>query len=175
MSRTRLRSRLKLARPYIWRSIILKLRGIVPRAGSSARGVAAYKGLRCPYRGLGGEVAGDSPAQALRPSCCGCGSIWGGASNRTIDAYAHGLAEHLTRCVREDVDPQASSRADVAGHVKELTERPSRQGPNVISENWVPAWRTPQFSSVSCRRGCGTGPSGHVDLAVLRPKQRRDR
>lgn len=56
-----------------------------------------------------------------------------GRAPRTIDAYARGLAEYLVMCEREGVDPVTASRAHVAVYVRELTERPSRRGVNVVS------------------------------------------
>jgi site-specific recombinase XerD len=56
-----------------------------------------------------------------------------GRAPRTIDAYARGLAEYLVMCEREGVDPVTASRAHVAVYVRELTERPSRRGMNVVS------------------------------------------
>jgi site-specific recombinase XerD len=56
-----------------------------------------------------------------------------GRAPRTIDAYARGLAEYLEMCERDGVDPLAAGRADVARFVRELTERPSRRGGNVVS------------------------------------------
>lgn len=61
--------------------------------------------------------------------------VWSdlGRSARTIDAYGRGLAEFLTVCEREGVDPLTAGRADVAVFVRELTERPHRRGANVVS------------------------------------------
>jgi integrase/recombinase XerD len=56
-----------------------------------------------------------------------------GRAPRTIDAYARGLAEYLEMCDREGVDPATANRAHVAVYVRELTERPSRRGANVVS------------------------------------------
>ena len=56
-----------------------------------------------------------------------------GRAPRTIDAYARGLAEYLEMCEREGVDPVTPSRAHVGVYVRELTERPSRRGANVVS------------------------------------------
>jgi site-specific recombinase XerD len=56
-----------------------------------------------------------------------------GRAPRTIDAYARGLAEYLQMCERDGVDPLAAHKADVARFVRELTERPSRRGTNVVS------------------------------------------
>jgi site-specific recombinase XerD len=56
-----------------------------------------------------------------------------GRAPRTIDAYARGLAEYLEMCERAGVDPLGATRADIARFVRELTERPSRRGVNVVS------------------------------------------
>lgn len=56
-----------------------------------------------------------------------------GRAPRTIDAYARGLAEYLQMCEREGVDPVTASRAHIAIYVRELAERPSRRGANVVS------------------------------------------
>ncbi|WKN60166.1 integrase [Rhodococcus opacus] len=44
-----------------------------------------------------------------------------------------GLAEYLEMCEREGVDPLTASRAHVGVYVRELTDRPSRRGANVVS------------------------------------------
>lgn len=56
-----------------------------------------------------------------------------GRAPRTIDAYARGLAEYLQGCEREGVDPLTATRAHIGIYVRELTERPSLRGPNVVS------------------------------------------
>ncbi|MFE9328928.1 tyrosine-type recombinase/integrase [Nocardia sp. NPDC052278] len=56
-----------------------------------------------------------------------------GRAPRTIDAYGRGLAEYLLLCERERVDPVTASRAHIAVFVRELTSRPHRRGPNVVS------------------------------------------
>src|SRR6266487_3912726 len=56
-----------------------------------------------------------------------------GRAARTIDAYARGLAEYLTMCEREGVDPVTAGKAHVAMYVRELTNRPSLRGANVVS------------------------------------------
>ncbi|HYB37618.1 MAG: site-specific integrase [Mycobacterium sp.] len=56
-----------------------------------------------------------------------------GRASRTIDAYARGLAEYLLMCDRAGVDPVVANRAHIAAYVRELTERPSRRGANVVS------------------------------------------
>lgn len=58
-----------------------------------------------------------------------------GRAPRTIDAYARGLAEYLGMCDRQGVDPLTASRRHVARFVRELSERPSRRGANVVSIN----------------------------------------
>ena len=56
-----------------------------------------------------------------------------GRAPRTIDAYARGLAECLTVCERDGVDPVAANRLQVAAFVKDLSTRPSRRGSNVVA------------------------------------------
>jgi integrase/recombinase XerD len=56
-----------------------------------------------------------------------------GRAPRTIDAYARGLAEYLTVCERDGVDPVAANRLQVAAFVKDLSTRPSRRGSNVVA------------------------------------------
>ncbi|MCD2106998.1 site-specific integrase [Rhodococcus erythropolis] len=56
-----------------------------------------------------------------------------GRAPRTIDAYARGLSEYLQMCERESVDPLTATRAHIGIYVRELTERPSLRGPNVVS------------------------------------------
>ena len=56
-----------------------------------------------------------------------------GRAPRTIDAYARGLAEYLQMCERESTDPLTATRADIGIYVRELTERPSLRGPNIVS------------------------------------------
>lgn len=61
--------------------------------------------------------------------------VWSdlGRGPRTLDAYARGLAEYLLLCEREGIDPVSASRAHVALFVRELSSRPHRRGPNVVS------------------------------------------
>jgi hypothetical protein len=61
--------------------------------------------------------------------------VWAdlGRAPRTIDAYARGLAEFLTVCEREGIDPLTADRANIASFVRELNGRPSRRGANVVS------------------------------------------
>lgn len=56
-----------------------------------------------------------------------------GRAPRTTDAYAGGLAEYLQVCEREGVDPLNATRTHIGIYVRELTERPSPRGPNVVS------------------------------------------
>jgi site-specific recombinase XerD len=61
--------------------------------------------------------------------------VWSdlGRAPRTIDAYARGLAEYLGMCERAGIDPLTANRAHIASFVRELTERPSHRGANVMS------------------------------------------
>ncbi|MEV4033738.1 hypothetical protein [Streptomyces umbrinus] len=56
-----------------------------------------------------------------------------GRAPRTLDAYCRGLAEYLSLCEREAVDPLSAGRMHVAVFVRELTSRPHRRGVNVVS------------------------------------------
>lgn len=56
-----------------------------------------------------------------------------GRAPRTMDAYARGLAEYLEMCERVGIDPLGADRAHIASYVRELAERPSRRGANVVS------------------------------------------
>jgi integrase/recombinase XerD len=75
------------------------------------------------------------PVLARHERAAGWLQVWTdlGRAPRTIDAYARGLAEYLVMCDREGVDPLTANRAHVAVYVRELTERPSRRGANVVS------------------------------------------
>ena len=61
--------------------------------------------------------------------------VWAdlGRAPRTMDAYARGLAEYLEMRERVGVDPLGADRAHIASYVRELAERPSRLGANVVS------------------------------------------
>jgi integrase/recombinase XerD len=56
-----------------------------------------------------------------------------GLAPRTVDAYRRGLAEYLASCDRQGVDPVQARRAHLARYVRELRERPSRRGGNVVA------------------------------------------
>ena len=80
------------------------------------------------------EFAEKWPVLGRHEVAAGWLRIWAdlGRAPRTIDAYARGLAEYLDVCERENVDPATANR-HVAMFVRELTRRPSRRGPNVVS------------------------------------------
>jgi site-specific recombinase XerD len=56
-----------------------------------------------------------------------------GLAPRTIEAYARGLTDYLTVCGKSGVDPLTAGRVEIARYVRDLTERPSRRGVNVVS------------------------------------------
>jgi site-specific recombinase XerD len=56
-----------------------------------------------------------------------------GMSPRTIDAYGRALADYLTVCQREGIEPLTADRSGVARYVHELLERPNRRGGNVVT------------------------------------------
>ena len=56
-----------------------------------------------------------------------------GLAPGTIKAYARGFADYLSLCQREQIDPLTAGRADVARYVRDLMERPSRRGRQVVA------------------------------------------
>ena len=56
-----------------------------------------------------------------------------GRSPQTVQAYARSLVDYLDYCDRAGVDVVVAGRADVAGYLGDLRERPSRHGANVIA------------------------------------------
>jgi integrase/recombinase XerD len=56
-----------------------------------------------------------------------------GRSPRTVETYARSLVDYLAWCERADVEVVSAGRAQVAGYVRDLRERPGRRGANVIS------------------------------------------
>lgn len=56
-----------------------------------------------------------------------------GLARRTIEAYALGLADYLTVCARDGIDPLIAEKADVARYVRDLVDRPNPRGGNVVA------------------------------------------
>ena len=56
-----------------------------------------------------------------------------GRSPRTVDAYARSLVDYLRFCERDDIDVVGAGRAEIAGYVRDLRERPGRHGANVVA------------------------------------------
>lgn len=56
-----------------------------------------------------------------------------GLASRTLEAYARGLADYLTVCRREAIDPLIAGRAEIARYVRDLVGRPSPRGTTIIS------------------------------------------
>jgi site-specific recombinase XerD len=52
-------------------------------------------------------------------------------AENTVDAYGRGMEEYLTFCEGTGVEPEAATRADVAGFVNNLCSRPNAHGGNV--------------------------------------------
>jgi integrase/recombinase XerD len=55
-----------------------------------------------------------------------------GRAPQTVLAYARSLADYLAWGDRETVDVRAAGRAEIAGYVRDLRERPGRRGANVL-------------------------------------------
>jgi integrase/recombinase XerD len=53
--------------------------------------------------------------------------------NAHYRAYARGLSDYLTVCIREEIDPLNAGRAEIARYVRDLFERPSARGTTIIS------------------------------------------
>lgn len=56
-----------------------------------------------------------------------------GLAPRTLEAYARGLADYLTVCGREAIDPLSAGRAEIARYVRDLVQRPSPRGATIVS------------------------------------------
>jgi site-specific recombinase XerD len=56
-----------------------------------------------------------------------------GLARGTLEAYARGLADYLTVCGRERIDPLSAGRAEVAGYVRDLVRRPNPRGATVVA------------------------------------------
>jgi integrase/recombinase XerD len=56
-----------------------------------------------------------------------------GRSPRTMEAYARSLVDYLGWCDRAGVDALGAGRAEIAGYLRDLRERPSRYGANVVA------------------------------------------
>ena len=56
-----------------------------------------------------------------------------GRSPRTVEAYARSLVDYLRFCERVGVDVVGAGRAEIAGYVRDLRERPGRHGANVVA------------------------------------------
>jgi integrase/recombinase XerD len=56
-----------------------------------------------------------------------------GRPPRTVEAYARSLVDYLGWCDRVGVDALAAGRAEIAGYLRDLRERPSRYGANVVA------------------------------------------
>src|SRR5687767_15729096 len=98
----------------------------------------------CRYLEPGGPALEGSAATTLATrwpvlARCPDGLTWLGIqadlglAPRTIDAYARGLTDYLLVCEREGIDPLTAERAEIARYVRDLTARPSRRGPNVVT------------------------------------------
>jgi integrase/recombinase XerD len=56
-----------------------------------------------------------------------------GLAPRTLEAYARGLADYLTLCLREGIDPLTAGRAEIARYVRDLVRRPSPRGATIVA------------------------------------------
>ena len=56
-----------------------------------------------------------------------------GRSPRTVEAYSRSLVDYLAWCDRAGVEVETAGRAEIAGYLRDLRERPGRHGADVIS------------------------------------------
>jgi len=56
-----------------------------------------------------------------------------GLAQGTLEAYARGLADYLTVCGRERIDPLRAGRAEIASYVRDLVRRPNPRGATVVA------------------------------------------
>jgi len=56
-----------------------------------------------------------------------------GRSPWTVQAYTRSLVDYLAWCDRAGVEVETAGRAEIAGYLRDLRERPGRHGANVIS------------------------------------------
>jgi integrase/recombinase XerD len=83
------------------------------------------------------------PSQAARrwPMLAGCSEAleWLrvqadlGLARNTLEAYARGLADYLTVCDRERIDPLSAGRAEIAGYVRYLARRANPRGATIVA------------------------------------------
>jgi integrase/recombinase XerD len=98
----------------------------------------ARSAARWRERATGGTpaaIAGRWPALASRPIAIRWLAVLAdsGRSPRTVLAYARSLVDYLAWCDRAGVEVETAGRAEIAGYLRDLRERPGRHGANVIS------------------------------------------
>jgi len=85
------------------------------------------------------RAAGRWPVLA----CCPEGLAWLrvqadlGLAPRTLEAYSRGLADYLTVCTRDGIEPLSAGRAEVARYVRDLAQRPHPRGVIVSIDSGV--------------------------------------
>jgi len=86
---------------------------------------------------------GQWPTWATRrwPTLAGCAEALAwlhvqsdlGLAKGTLEAYARGLADFLTVCARERIDPLSAGRAEIARYVRDLVQRPNPRGATIVA------------------------------------------
>jgi integrase/recombinase XerD len=56
-----------------------------------------------------------------------------GLAARSLEAYARGLADYLTVCVQEGIDPVTANRVEIARYVRDLARRPNPRGATIVA------------------------------------------
>ena len=114
--------------------------GLVPEDRASARSDKPEARSAARWRG---RAAGSTPVGLVGRwpllASCPLAVRWLelqqdlGRSPRTIEAYARSLVDYLRFCERQDVEVVQRGRAEIAGYVRDLRERPGRHGQNVVA------------------------------------------
>jgi integrase/recombinase XerD len=113
---------------------------LVPEERAIARSDEPEARSAARWRGrAGGEAPGGLVERWPGLEACPIAVRWlalqvnVGRSPRTVQVYARSLVDYLGYCERAGVDALAAGRAEIAGYVADLRERPGRYGANVVA------------------------------------------
>jgi hypothetical protein len=114
--------------------------GLVPEDRACARSVAPEARSAARRRGRAIDLTPDGlvdrwPALASVPVAVRWLEVQRdlGRSPQPVLAYTRSLADYLAWCEGDGVEVLSAGRADIAGYLRDLRERPGRRGANVIS------------------------------------------
>ena len=116
--------------------------GFVPEERASARSDEPEERSAARWReravaGTPAEIAERWPALASNPMAIRWLVLLQdvGRSSRTVQAYARSLVDFVGWCDVAGVEVATAGRAEIAGYLRDLRERPGRHGANVVSLN----------------------------------------